>query len=258
MTQLSDKDVDQLIKNAIRNEVENSAPPMSADEAWEQLSSKLNGQHPRSNRVPFFKRKLFYAVAIIFISLIILLSPQTGVAYSKLIEVFQNVQENVTHLFIKVGDDGSPSNVQPPETDDADIYIVEDEFGSFELSLEDAQVETAFMIKQPKVIPEGYTLQNVTVIKSETEKSDDIYLNYESSEGSFNINQRLVDESFGVGVTVDNDDTQIDSVDIHGYPGSLFQYKDNFLELIWVTESHYYSISGMLSRDEIIEISESM
>src|SRR5690625_1084234 len=114
---------------------------MSADEAWKQLSPKLNGQHPRSNRVPFFKRKLFYTVAIIFISLMILLSPQTGVAYSKLIEVFQNVQENVTQLFIKVGDDGPPSDAQPPMTDD--IYIIEDEMVSLELSFEDAQKETA-------------------------------------------------------------------------------------------------------------------
>ena len=255
MTQLNGKDADLLIKKAIRNEMENSPPPLPTDEAWKQLEAKLKDQQPSSSHSPFLKSKLFYAVAIIFISLIILLSPQSSSAYSTFVEVFQKVQENVTQLFIKVEGD-SPSGDKLPSTDD--IYIIDDEMISRELSLEDAQEGTAFIIKQPKIVPEGYTLKNVTIFKSDNEKSDDITLNYEGSEGYFNMNQKLFGESFSAGITVDNEDAQIDSIDIHGRSANLLQYKDDFLELIWVTEDHYYSISGTLSKEEIVEIAKSM
>src|SRR5699024_3804862 len=98
------KKVDKLIKEAIRSELDNSPLPVPVDAAWEQLATKLNNQEPCDRRPPFYKNKIIYVAAIIFISLIVLLSPQTGGAYSKVVEVFQKVQENVTQLFIKVSD----------------------------------------------------------------------------------------------------------------------------------------------------------
>lgn len=255
MTQ-KDKEVDLLIKRVIQGEMENSPPPISTDKAWEQLNMKLNNRQSRFKPSRLYKNKLFYAVAIIFISLVIILSPQTSSAYHTIVEVFQKVQENVTQLFIKV-EDKSPENEDAPIIDD--MYIIdEDELISLELDLEEAQRETVFSIKQPKVVPEEYTLKNVTVFKGENAKSEDITLNYEGNEGNFNINQKLFEESFSAGVTIDNNDTQIESVDIHEHSGSLLQYKNGFLELIWVTESHYYSISGPLSKDQIIKIATSM
>lgn len=256
MTQLNGKDVDLLIKKAIRSEVKNSPTPLPAAEAWKQLESRLNSQQSSSKRPSFFRSKLFYAVAIIFVSLTIFLSPQNSGAHNTIIEVFQKVQESVTHLFIKVGDDGPTSDDQAPTED---FYIIDEtEITSFELSIEDAQKETAFFIKQPKVVPEGYTLKDVTVFKSEDEQSDEIFLNYEGREGNFSINQRLLGESFSAGVTIDNDDTQVDSIEIHGQPASLLQYKDDSAELIWANESYHYSISGTLTKDEIIEMAKSM
>lgn len=255
MTQ-KDKEVDLLIKRVIQSEMENSSPPISTDKAWEQLNMKLNNRQSRFKQSRFYKNKLFYAIAIIFISLVIILSPQTSSAYNTIVEVFQKVQENVTQLFIKV-EDKSPANENAPITDD--MYIIdEDELISLELDLEEAQKETVFSITQPKFVPEEYTLKDVTVYKSENEKSDDIILHYEGNEGSFNIEQKVFGESFSAGLTIDNNDTQIESVDIHEHSGSLLQYKNGFLELIWVTESYYYSISGALSKDQVIKIAKSM
>lgn len=255
MKQLNDENIDLIIKKAIRKEIENSPPPMPTDQAWKQLETKLNNQQPRSIRSPFYKNKLLYAVAILFISLIILLSPQSSSAYSTIVEIFQKVQTNVTQLFIKVGDD-SPSGNDTPSTDDN--YTIDEEMITLELSLEDAQEETAFIIKQPKYIPGGYTLKNVTIHKSETKKSEDIILNYEGNEGSFNINQKMLEESFSAGITINNNDAQIDSIEIHEQSANLLQYEADFLELVWVTEDFYYSISGMLSKEEVIEIAESI
>src|SRR5690625_339078 len=106
-------EVDLLIKKAIQSEIEDTPPPMPVDKAWEQLETKLNRQAYRSNRSPFYKNKVIYAVAVILISFIVFISPQTSGAYSKFIEVFQRVQDNVTQLFIKVEDrDSSGSNVE--------------------------------------------------------------------------------------------------------------------------------------------------
>lgn len=255
MTQKSNE-LDILIKKAIQNEMKSSPPPMPANRAWEQLESRLNGQQSSYNRTPFYKNKFIYAVAIIFISLIVFISPQTSGAYSKFIEVFQRVQENVTQLFIKVEDNNSSgSNVSPED----EMYIVEEpEMVSLELSIEEAQQETAFFIKQPKFVPEGYVLKNVTILKGEIGQSNDVYLNYEGEEGSFEINQKLLEESFSGGVTINNDDAQIDTIDLQGQSANLLHYENGFLELIWVTDSHYNSISGMLSKDEIVKIAKSL
>jgi hypothetical protein len=256
VTRLKDKDSDLLIKRAIQSEMKSSPPPLPIDEAWKQLETKLNEQRPSPSRSPFYKSKLFYAVAILFISLIILFSPQSSGAYSTIVEVFQKVQENVTQLFIKVEDDiGPPSDEVPPPDD---MFVTDGDMISLELSFEDAQDETQFIIKQPKVVPKGYTLKNVTVFKSKNKESKDITLNYEASEGNFNINQRLLGESYSAGVTIDNDDAQIDTIDIYGQSGSLLQHKDHLLELIWVSGDHHYSISGTLLKEEIIEIAKSM
>src|SRR5699024_3024677 len=172
------------------------------NKAWEQIESRLNEQQPSYNRTPFYKNKLFYAVAIIFISLIIILSPQTSGAYSKLVEVFQNVQENVTQLFIKV-EDGNSSGENPPFSDD--MYLIEEpDMTLLELSIEEAQEETAFFIKQPKFVPEDYALKNVTVIKGVIEQSNEVFLNYEGRKGDFEINQKMLEESFSGGITIDN------------------------------------------------------
>ncbi|HLQ98725.1 MAG TPA: DUF4367 domain-containing protein [Candidatus Dormibacteraeota bacterium] len=250
-------EVDLLIKKAIQSEIEDTPPPMPVDKAWEQLEAKLDRQPYRSNRSPFYKNKLIYAVAVILISFIVFISPQTSGAYSKFIEVFQRVQDNVTQLFIKVEDrDSSGSNVAPED----EMYIVEEpEMDSVELGIEEAQKETAFFIKQPKFVPEGYVLKNVTVLKSEIGQSNDIFLHYEGEEGSFEINQKLLEESFSGGVTINNDDAQIDTIDFQGQSASLLHYKNGFIELIWVTESHYYSISsGILSEDQMINIAKSL
>lgn len=256
MTQYHHK-VDRMIEEAIQSEIKNSPPPMPVNEAWKQLEAKLNHRQATVNQSPFYKNKLFYAVAIIFISLMVFFSPQKSVAYSKFVEVFQKVQENVTQLFIKVEDRDSSGSDFPPEDE---MYIVDEpEMNSLQLTLEEAQKETAFFIKQPDFIPEGYLLKNVTILKSEIGQSNDVYLNYEGEEGSFEINQKLLEESFSGGVTINNDDAQIDTIDFQGQTASLLHYKNGFIELIWVTESHYYSISsGILSEDQMINIAKSL
>lgn len=250
------EDFDLLIKKTIQIEMDNTPPPMSTGEAWQQLAGKLNEQHPSSRRYPFVKSKLFYAVAIIFISLVILLSPQNSGAYSAIVEMFQKVQDNVTQLFISVGDNDPSSKGMPPE--DAAYIVGDTDMTSPELSIEDAQEATGFFIKQPKFVPERYQLEDVTVFGSGDEESNEVIVNYKGEKGYFSIHQKILEESFSAGVTIDNNDTQIDEINIHGRPASLLEHKADFLELIWVTEDYYYSISGMLSKDEIIEIAGSM
>lgn len=245
-----------IIKKAIQHEMENSPPPTPVNKAWEQLEARLNDQQPSYDRPPFYKSKLFYAFAIIFISVIIFLSPQNSGAYTKLVEVFQKVQENVTQLFVSVGG-GSPLDNEIEPTDEG-LIMDDNDLMYLDLSLEDAQEETLFTITEPKVVPEGYVLKDVTVLKEGNEKSDEVFLNYEANSGDFTINQSILTESFSTGILMSSDDIQIDTIDIHGRPANVMEYKDGSLELVWATENYYFSISGTLSKEELIQIAQSM
>lgn len=254
MTQ-KDHEIGLLIKKAIHQEMENTPPPMPTDEAWKQLESKLHSRQVRTGRFMFFRNRVFFAAAAILISLIVFSSPQNSGAYHAIVEVFQKVQENVTQLFIKVGHN-DPSGADVPLKDD--VHILDDsEIIAVELSFENAQEETRFNIAKPKVVPKGYILENVTVYKGEQTKSDDIMLNYVGTEGFFTIEQKVLNELFSMGLTVDKE-SPIDSIDIHGSKASLLQYQEGLLELIWVTENRYMSIIGTLTEEEIIEMARSM
>lgn len=258
MKHLKDEHIDEFIQEALHHEIENiPSPPISADDAWMKLRSKLNEQRPTPNH-SIFRKKIIYSVAILFIVSLIVFSPQGSEAYSKVIEIFQKVQGNVIQLFGKVGDN-DPTNGDAPSSESDDIMIInESEILTIQLDLEGARQATDFMINIPKVVPEGFFLKDVTVFKRADEQSKDIILNYEGKGRSFNVIQKPVEDSLSFGVTANNDEVQVESIEINGNPANLLQHDNGFLELIWVTGSHYYSISGVISQDEIIEIAKSI
>ncbi|MFD1039729.1 DUF4367 domain-containing protein [Virgibacillus byunsanensis] len=258
MKNLNDEKLDRITKEAIHSELENSpVPPMSSEESWQQIHHRLSKQRSGSTKSRYFKNKFVFAAAAIFlIASLVFALPQSGVAYSKLTEVFHNIQGSVVQLFTKVGDKG-PASERPPSSDEY-VIIEDSEMITKQLNLEEARQETAFTITLPKFVPEEFVLESVTVMMIKGELSDDILLHYEGDQRKFTINQKQVGDSFSSGVTVDNDDTQVESIVINDYQAQLLLFKNDVSELFWVTQSFYFSIRGELAKEEIVEIANSL
>lgn len=257
---MTDRDIDQWIKDAIREEIRNSPPPpLTTEKAWEQLNERLNENNHYKNTKEkwlFYKSKLFYAACLLAVMIFVLSKPDNGAAFAKLTEMFNKVQGSIVQLFINVGN--------PPEQDEnaptsEELVVIEgSEIISEKMSLEEAQKLMAFTIKIPENIPDGFALDSVTVTKRKNQLSKEIYLNYQGNQRLFLIHEKMIDDSFGASVMADQEDTKIEEVNIYGQQASLLTYKNGTLELIWATPNYYLSIFGKLSREEIFNIAKSI
>ncbi|KXG43748.1 DUF4367 domain-containing protein [Tepidibacillus decaturensis] len=260
MRKSTDRDIDQWIKEAVREEIQNSPPPpLTTQEAWEQLSQRLH--EPQQNKYtkrswPFFRSKLFYVACIMVVMIFVLWKPNNSSAFAKLTEMFHKVQGTIVQLFVNVGN--LPDKDENAPTSEDFVIIEGSEITSEKMSLEEAQKQTAFTIKIPQKIPEEFTLNSVTVIKQKNQPNKEVYLHYQGSQRMFMIYEKTIDDSFGASVMADEEDTKIEEVNIHGQQARLLTYKNETLELVWVTSNYYFSISGKLSREEIINIAKSI
>jgi hypothetical protein len=259
MKQRSDKDLDRLIEEAAKEEFNSITPPMSTNEAWE-IFNKRREQKKRKKKsikapTSFNKKFVYVASSIIIVISLFTLAPQNGAAFSKLTEIFNKIQGNVAQLFIKVG--GSKENGNGPSSDEFTV-IQGSEVISEQMGLEQAQSETSFPIIIPQWVPSDYYLKNVTVSKKTNKKSQDIYLNYQGDQNEFTIREVAIGNQFGLGTTVDHEDTKLEEVEINGHTATLLIYKNGFLEVIWTTQNHYFLIEGFLTREQMLKIARSM
>lgn len=259
MRKRSDKDMDRLIEEAIKEEFNSITPPMSTNEAWEMFN-KRREQKKRKNKsikiLTIFNKKFVYVVSsIIIVISLFALAPQNGAAFSKITEIFNKIQGNVVQLFIKVG--GSEENENGPSSDEFTV-IEGSEVISEQMNLEQAQNVTSFAIVAPKWVPADFYLKDVTVSKKTNEKSEDIYLNYQGDQKEFKIREIIIGNEFGLGATVDEEDTKMEEVDINGHTATLLIYKNGFIELVWTTQNHYFLIEGFLTRVQMLKIAKSM
>ncbi|QYR23766.1 DUF4367 domain-containing protein [Paenibacillus sp. sptzw28] len=251
-------DFDHLIRNAIHDEIKDSPlPDLSTSDAWQQLNQSLYRSKKLGNKTDFPK-KIMYAACLLFLFVALVTEiPQNGYAFGKITEIFHKIKGSTVQLFIKVGnpeikDKDAPSN---------DFSIVQgSEVTSEQMSLEEAQKDTAFSIIVPEGISSEFVLKHVTVVKKQNEKkSKEIYLNYEGQDQRvFTVTEKEIDNQFGSGEIADQDDTKIEEINLNGQTATLFLFKDGKTRLIWTIPSHYFSIEGQITKEEIIQIAKSM
>jgi hypothetical protein len=127
------------------------------------------------------------------------------------------------------------------------------------MNLEKADQVTSFVIVTPKAVPEGFELKGVTVFKKENQKSDQVTLNYiTNSNESFKIEESVFKKGLGLGVILDKGDNQTEKVDLFGGVGTLFSNKNGIIKIIWTTRTHFFSIEGHITKEDIIKIAKSM
>lgn len=258
MKQSNTDHLEMIIKEALKDELENTPEPaLSTDKAWKQLKSNLDKKHSFPKKHRFFTKILYAACALFFVASLLFFVPHGGQAYSTFTDIFQTVQDNVVRIFAGVGGD-DPETGDPHAPDMNDVHVIEGSEGVAKIvSLEEAQEEAAFKIQLPNVLPDGFTLKDVTIITTEIAKSGDIYLNYENDEADFVINQKSVGEQFGYGSVADADDVQVETIEVNGQEAVLSQF-DGYIELVWVTQTRFFSINGTISKEQIIKVANSL
>ncbi len=253
---MTERDNDQWLKDAVHEQLQNTPPPpLSPTQAWEQLNHQLKEDRGK-RRSRFFKSRTFYATVVVAIVILMIGNPFIGSTFAKLTNMFHSIQGTVVQLFISGGSQAGKGENPPPPTPEE--FVILDEYISEKMSLEEAQKQTAFTILIPEKIPEDFVLESVTIFKTKNDPAREVYLNYEGNQRILMIQERLTGEAFGAGLVADADDTTIEKLNVDGYEASLLTFKYGERELIWITPEFYFSVSGKLSREEIIDIAGSL
>lgn len=250
--------LDSLIRKTLEEKMNQcSPPPLSSTEAWERLQNQIRKESDKNTEHTPIKYNIWVSVASIFLmmGLLVLWSPQNSSAFSRWTEIFYNIQGAVVHLYGKVG--GGEKAKDAPSSNE--FFVVEDsELVSEQMSLTNAQEVTRFPILIPKSIPDNFHLDNVTVTRKNNEASKEIYLNYNGQNRGFIITQMVINDQFGFGSTVDQDDTKVEEIQINGEKANLLSFKNGITKLVWMSNSQYFSIEGKLNKNEIVQIANSM
>ncbi len=251
MSEPKQQNLDQLIREVLDENMEEfPSPRLSAAEAWRKMESEYQASHsPRRNH---FSKKVILSVASIFMVLVVVAYPQEGGAYNRWSEIFYKVQGSVVQVF------GGSGEYTDTEDGTTGIFVIEDsETITQEMGLEEAQKVTNFKITIP-VVPAGFQLEKVIVMREADQMSDEIQLNYVSGEREFMVAEKKVVGQYAFGGVADSDDTDVEDVLINGQVANLLSFKDDTRRIIWLTQMNYFYIEGQLTREEIIGIAESM
>ncbi|MBB4822838.1 hypothetical protein HNO89_000056 [Sporosarcina luteola] len=255
MSENENQNFDDLIRDALQDQVHRQPlSKLTVEEAWNRLEVSKSTSFP-SRKMKGWGMLLSLAVAccLLFFSW----SPGHGSAYGNLVVWFQQIQGSVIQLF-----GGKPEKANGIDTMDlpeaSAFQVIEtSDYQTERLSVEEAQSVTDFLIILP-VVPGDFQLSHVEVIRKQNEKSKEIYLNYSDGIRDFTIAEFGSTEPFSFGIIADQDDAGVEELIIRGQKGTLITYKNNIRQLIWLTESHYFSIEGKLSKEEIVSIARSM
>ncbi|MBP3953113.1 DUF4367 domain-containing protein [Bacillus suaedae] len=244
---------DQFVKDVLEEELEGSPPPISSkDDIWRQIQKKQHSSKKSKSK----RRNVMYAAAILFLAFGgSIVFPQQSSSFGFITNLFSDVQGTVKNTFITSSDETEFESSTPTNE-----YVHEDgQLVIEQMSLEEAQKATTFPIITPGYIPEGFSLVDVTIVKREGQLSNDISLNYQSDEDrAFRIKQQSVEEGMAVGLATDIEDTLVEDIVIHGQPATLMIFESEKSEILWVTQQHYFSIKGELSREEIEKVANSL
>lgn len=256
MKNRGDSIIDQILKDAIKEEIKNSPPPKPSFEAWEQLNQHL--QNERNTRLKKRPSKKFILVAasflIIFFFSFVISTTQVS-AFSKLTEIFHKISGSVVQLFgkaVEPQDDDSDA----PSSDEFSI-VEKSKLSSQQMKLQEAQKVTAFNIVVPKIVPSNFMLKYVTVLKRGDAKSQEIFIEYVDEQRNFNIREVTTQEQFGFG-EIDDEDIELEEIAINGHKATLLSYKNGNKRLVWITTNYYFEIRGKITKEEIIQIAKSM
>lgn len=126
----------------------------------------------------------------------------------------------------------------------------------------EAQKEIHFMLLIPEYIPDGFELNRVNVLNKNEERETVTMLYIKQAENgeklSFIIKQKSVPDNSEVSMNISrSEDSEMEYIDINGLDCSLVT-DDIGNVLLWSEDNIIREIVGIINREDIIKIAESM
>ncbi|MCJ8009664.1 DUF4367 domain-containing protein [Lederbergia wuyishanensis] len=246
--------LDNIIREALSEKMNECPPPLlEASEAWNQLQRRRDGKRKTSPLIRTFRKPLLISASLLFI-LLFATAPKSGIAFNQFTDIFHTIQGNVVYLFGK-----SEGESDGPGLDGGTFEVIDEtEIVSKQMSLEEAKKAAHFPILTPKNLMNEFQLEEVTVMDGYEEQVEAVYLSYVGKDRGFMVTEMPIENPIGFGASMDKDDVTIEQVEIKGQKGSLVIFKNGTAQLIWMTQSHYLSIEGKLTKEEILIIAKSI
>jgi hypothetical protein len=244
--------IDHLIKEAVRKDFENAPEPLlSKEETWRNIQKELGYRKPS-----IWSLRSIGIIAASLIVILVLLQPQGATAFDWFSDFFIKTEGKVTSIMGSIGDTSGPDGDKPS----VEVQKIEKEYRIEKMSLSEAKELAVFDIVLPQYLPNGYTLQDLSVQVEDDVRSSLIILQYINGKSEISIRETFIQEQAGYSIGVDSEDTVVKEVKINGEKGALFIFKDDSKKLSWVRQNIHYILDATVEvgEQEIIQIAKSM
>lgn len=253
-TNKNEQYTDFIIKQVIQENMKNAPEmPYSEDETWHMIQKRIKNESPKKwQGGKLTKLSLIAASIIIAFSFV---QVQSGDAFGWLTKYVFKSQGTLTGIESSNQASGSEEKGIPSPNE---LEILPSVTTTELMNLPEAQKVTAFKIIVPHYVPEGYSLQDVVVVREGEKKSNEITLNFKNAEETLKIRQTTLAEEYGDTFVVDNEDTIVKKVDIFNQEASFLTFKDGSTILFWNNMQLRFEIDSHLSEEEVLKIAHSM
>jgi len=240
--------IDEVIKTAMEDM---KVPPPPPEEFLHRLNKT---HHERQKKLVLARIKTF--VAAIAVILLVITTINSFVLKDA------TAVGNVIARFFNVEGKGSINNIvfeffHEPKKEQDEIREITT-IKPVTMPLEEAQAKVPFKILLPLYLPDGFSLDKVT-LEEVHDPSYMVTLYYKNSKGEMlSICEENIIGETGRGYMYDKDDTMIEKVSINGFTATLVNLKDKYIRLFWLNQSISIEILGQINKEDAIEVAENL
>lgn len=218
--------------------------------SWNALQKKLNRRKRKKKMAYRIKIVSGIVCASLIISILISGGSITQRTYAHISDFFHDV---IQVFLRKPADDPASALTIPPPAFEIDNKSNGPSMPE-KASLEDAQKKLAFPIFLPSFVPEGFSLANIWIFKESDHQYRTAHLEYIDSQNALlKINQRLITDNSSIVTEIHEGTGTIENTMVHEYPAVFYSLPDGYMYLEWIAENVKISISGLLTKSEMLK-----
>ncbi|MDX8046408.1 DUF4367 domain-containing protein [Gracilibacillus sp. S3-1-1] len=230
-------------------------PAEKKEDSWDSIVQELSNE-PRKNRRASNKWMLVAAMLVFMVIGTILVQSNQTQAFNWIISMFETSNGNVTQI--------NQSNTQESSTADDDVpdftRIETESVQEYreEMSFEEAQEVTEFHLSQPTYLPKNYVLDDIIVLYEEDTAKQVEFHYIDESNNYISLQQIYQANDFADAKVIDNQDTEVETITLHGGEARMLIYEDDQIEMIWSTTHMNWVLEGTEDKQEMINIAEAI
>ncbi|CAM3636786.1 DUF4367 domain-containing protein [Marinicrinis lubricantis] len=231
-------------------------------ESWKKVEKKLQRRRTRRQRL----KMLPYIAASFILGAVIFSTPAVTNAFSPVFQTLKQIQEDmVTFIYGSNEEDPSESRTAPPnDTEKEDVSTTESMRQTAAVhqnyrTWEEAAPYVSFYPAAVSYVPEGFHLADVRLAFREGDDyANEAVLLYEKDHLRYRIMLELLEAGESITSATDKDSSKYEEIVIHGAEAILTVSADDRARLEYLYNNIYISISGSLSKEDIIQIAENI